>query len=140
MGGDNAPDAVIKGAIRASKEIEADIILIGIEEIINSKIKSSKIIIDTVARVQGLTTDICIYIVPNTHYLRTLEPRLFNVATGRAKKQTIIIADKEILEYYRMDKVVRGYLEKLDREFSFYLPYNKEKKLITNNNLNLIEE
>ena len=39
MGGDNAPDAVIKGAIRASKEIEADIILIGIEEIINSKIK-----------------------------------------------------------------------------------------------------
>ena len=90
--------------------------------------------------VQGLTTDICIYIVPNIHYLRTLEPRLFNVATSRAKKQTIIIADKEILEYYRMDKVVRGYLEKLDREFSFYLPYSKEKKLITNNNLNLIEE
>ena len=39
-----------------------------------------------------------------------------------------------------MDKVVRGYLEKLEREFSFYLPYSKEKKLITNNNLNLIEE
>ena len=111
-----------------------------LQGVINSKIKSSKIIIDTVARVQGLTTDICIYIVPNTHYLRTLEPRLFNVATSRAKNQTIIIADKEILEYYRMDKVVRGYLEKLDREFSFYLPYSKEKKLITNNNLNLIEE
>ena len=54
--------------------------------------------------------------------------------------EILIIADKEILEYYRMDKVVRGYLEKLDREFSFYLPYSKEKKLITNNNLNLIEE
>lgn len=39
MGGDNAPDAVIKGAIKASKELEADIVLIGIEEIINSKIK-----------------------------------------------------------------------------------------------------
>ena len=39
MGGDNAPDAVIKGAIRAAKEIEADIVLIGNEEIINSRIK-----------------------------------------------------------------------------------------------------
>lgn len=39
MGGDNAPDAVIKGAIKASEEIEADIILIGFEEVINSKIK-----------------------------------------------------------------------------------------------------
>ena len=39
MGGDNAPDAVIKGAVRASKEIEADIILIGNEEIINQKVK-----------------------------------------------------------------------------------------------------
>jgi glycerol-3-phosphate acyltransferase PlsX len=39
MGGDNAPDAVIKGAIKASKEISSEIILIGNEEIINSKIK-----------------------------------------------------------------------------------------------------
>lgn len=39
MGGDNAPDAAIKGAIRASKEIDAQIILVGNEEIINSKIK-----------------------------------------------------------------------------------------------------
>ena len=39
MGGDNAPDAVIKGAVRAAKEIEADIILIGNEEIINKKVK-----------------------------------------------------------------------------------------------------
>ena len=39
MGGDNAPDAAIKGAVRASKEIKADIILVGNEEIINGKIK-----------------------------------------------------------------------------------------------------
>ena len=39
MGGDNAPDANIKGAIDASKEIESEIVLIGNEEIINSKIK-----------------------------------------------------------------------------------------------------
>ena len=39
MGGDNAPDAVIKGAVKAAKEIESDIILIGNEEIINQKVK-----------------------------------------------------------------------------------------------------
>ena len=39
MGGDNAPDANIKGAIRASEEIESEIVLIGNEDIINSRIK-----------------------------------------------------------------------------------------------------
>ena len=39
MGGDNAPDATIKGAIRASKEIDGKIVLIGNEEIIKSKLK-----------------------------------------------------------------------------------------------------
>ena len=89
---------------------------------INSRIKSTKILIDTVARVQGLTTDICIYAIPNTHYLRSLEPRLFNVATSRARRQTIIIADKEIMGYSRMNADVRRYLDNLNQEFSFYLP------------------
>ena len=39
MGGDNAPEANIKGAINAIKSIEAEIILIGNEKILNAKIK-----------------------------------------------------------------------------------------------------
>ena len=39
MGGDNAPEATIKGAVRAAKEIESDIILIGNEEKIADKAK-----------------------------------------------------------------------------------------------------
>lgn len=39
MGGDNAPDANIKAAVKAIDEVEAEIVLIGKEEIINSKIK-----------------------------------------------------------------------------------------------------
>ena len=38
MGGDNAPDAVIKGAVKAIEEVESEVVLIGNEEIIN-KIK-----------------------------------------------------------------------------------------------------
>lgn len=39
MGGDNAPDATIKGAVRAIKEIKSEILLVGNEEIINKKVK-----------------------------------------------------------------------------------------------------
>ena len=50
MGGDNAPDAVIKGAVKAAKEIEADIILIGNEEIIN-KLSHTPIILSKKMRI-----------------------------------------------------------------------------------------
>lgn len=39
MGGDNAPDAVIKGAVKAINEIKSDILLIGNEKIINERVK-----------------------------------------------------------------------------------------------------
>ena len=39
MGGDNAPDANIKGAINAVNKVKAEIILVGKEEVIRSKIK-----------------------------------------------------------------------------------------------------
>lgn len=39
MGGDNAPEATIKGAIKAIKEISSEIILVGNEKIINEKVK-----------------------------------------------------------------------------------------------------
>lgn len=102
---------------------------------INSHLKSTNILIDTVARVQGLTTNICIYVIPNSLYLRSLEPRLFNVATSRAESHTIIIADKDILGYNRMDLNVRKYLTTLDNEFSFYFPYDGNKAMLTNGEL-----
>ena len=39
MGGDNAPDANIKGAVKAIGQIEAEVVLIGNQDIINEKIK-----------------------------------------------------------------------------------------------------
>ena len=39
MGGDNAPDATIKGAVKAIKDIEAEVCLIGNKDVINSKVK-----------------------------------------------------------------------------------------------------
>lgn len=39
MGGDNAPDANIKGAVNAINKVKAEIVLVGKEEVIRSKIK-----------------------------------------------------------------------------------------------------
>ena len=39
MGGDNAPDANIKGAVNAVNQVKADIVLIGKEEVIKTRIK-----------------------------------------------------------------------------------------------------
>lgn len=106
----------------------------GLQKELNSNVKKTNLIVDTVARVQGLTTDVCIYVIPNANYKRSLEMRLFNVATSRSTNHTIIIADKEILGYSRMNPDVRKYLQKLDDEFSFYLPYKHSLSLENMNN------
>lgn len=80
------------------------------------------ILIDTVARVQGLTTDICIFVVPDYSYIRTLEYHLFNVATSRAREHTIIIADKYCLDCPTLNPIVRNYLERLKNDKCIYVP------------------
>lgn len=89
------------------------------------------LLIETVSRIQGLTTDICIYLVPNTSYHRSLETRLFNVATSRAKRHTIIITDKNILNRSQIDNEVKQFLQQLDRDFSFYIKTESEPKMLT---------
>lgn len=87
------------------------------------------LLIETVARIQGLTTDITIFVIPNSGYNHSLERRLFNVATSRSKRHTIIIADKNIISSYpHLDEDVKMYLQKLNDEYSFY--YTTDKKLI----------
>lgn len=87
------------------------------------------LLIETVARIQGLTTDITIFVIPNSGYNHSLEKRLFNVATSRSKRHTIIIADKAIISSYpHLDEDVKVYLQKLNDEYSFY--FTTDKKLI----------
>jgi superfamily I DNA and/or RNA helicase len=89
------------------------------------------LLIETVSRVQGLTTDVTIFVVPNSSYHRSLENRLFNVATSRSKRHTIIIADKNILNRSQVNNEVKKYLQKLDIEFSFYIPVESELKMLS---------
>lgn len=89
---------------------------------INQQVRASKnVLIETVARVQGLTTDITIFFVPDYSYIRTLAPNLFNVATSRAREHTIIIADKYCLDYPTINVNVRRFLEKLKEDRCIYV-------------------
>jgi DNA replication ATP-dependent helicase Dna2 len=90
------------------------------------------LLIETVSRVQGLTTDICIFVVPNSGYHRSLENRLFNVATSRSKLNTIIIADKNVIANGMADNFVLEYLKALDEEFSFTIIPDKSVISIQN--------
>lgn len=88
------------------------------------------LLIETVSRVQGLTTDVCIFVIPNTSYHRSLENRLFNVATSRSKLNTIIISDENIIKNSMADKLVLEYLKTLDDEFGFtIIPGNNNRIL-----------
>jgi DNA replication ATP-dependent helicase Dna2 len=71
------------------------------------------LLVETVARVQGLSTDVTIFLIPNASYHRSLESRIFNVATSRSLRHTIIIADENILERSVMDDEVKGFLAKM---------------------------
>lgn len=79
-------------------------------------------LIETVARVQGLTVDVTIFFIPNTSVYRSLEKHLFNVATSRAREHTIIIADRHILSNKEMDAEVYSFLTKLKKERSIFIP------------------
>lgn len=65
--------------------------------------------IDTVDRVQGLTKDYCIYFIPNASIRYSLEEDLFNVATSRARYNTIIVGDNRMLRE-NMSTNVRKYI------------------------------
>lgn len=109
--GDNTPIEAIDLAIRIVKDIlnsdhnkEIAILTHKVQTVKaiqtnlhNYGINSHNVLSDTVARVQGLTTDIVIYLITNTAYYFSLEPHLFNVATSRAREHTVIIADESII-------------------------------------------
>ncbi|MBV5312771.1 MAG: AAA family ATPase [Prolixibacteraceae bacterium] len=84
---------------------------------INSLIdENEKVIIDTVERVQGMTCDICFFFIPNTSLSMSLNQSFFNVATSRASRHTIIIADCSILGNPVCKGGTRQYLENLNSE------------------------
>lgn len=73
--------------------------------------------IETVDRVQGLTVDYCIYLIPNASTRFSLEKELFNVATSRSTGCTVIIADQKLLRNDMAEEVRKYLLKAQDDKF-----------------------
>jgi putative uncharacterized protein (fragment) len=53
-----------------------------------------------VARVQGITKDVVIFMIPNCDaQIYSFKVAMFNVATSRAIYNTFIITDKDVMGY-----------------------------------------
>lgn len=103
----------------------------------------NNLLIDTVSRIQGLTTDVAIYVIPNTGYTFSLSKRLFNVATSRATQHTIIISDASILSLNSSiyDANVIKYIKQLNVNQSVYIIQNEKSQVrLLNANLDTQEE
>jgi DNA replication ATP-dependent helicase Dna2 len=69
--------------------------------------------VDTVERVQGLTCDICLFLLPDAHLSMALNQRLFNVATSRAQRHTILIASDQIHGITSISIPVKQFISRL---------------------------
>lgn len=78
--------------------------------------------IETVDRVQGLTVDYCFFLIPNASIRYSLENELFNVATSRAKYNTIIVADNSILKENMSEEVRKYFLKSQEDKFASFEP------------------
>jgi DNA replication ATP-dependent helicase Dna2 len=75
---------------------------------------TDNLLVETIDRIQGLTTDFCIFFIPNESVPFALNPNRFNVATSRARLCTLMIGDSNISEFYpHIDENVRKYLEQI---------------------------
>ncbi len=86
-----------------------------LQSAIYPKVKNSEnVLVETVSRIQGLTTDICIFFIPNAGLHFSLHPNLFNVATSRARQLTIIVSTPNLTDYKYIDERVKSYLERMN--------------------------
>lgn len=84
--------------------------------------KESKLKIETVDRVQGMTVDYTVFFIPNTSLGRSLEREFFNVATSRAKYATIIITVEGIMKENMPEEVRRFFLKLYEGKVATFTP------------------
>ncbi len=81
------------------------------KEIFSKCCDTNNVLIETIDRIQGLTTDFSIFFVPSESIPFAMQINRFNVATSRARLCTLIILDENIASFYpHIDNRVKNYL------------------------------
>jgi rRNA-processing protein FCF1 len=85
------------------------------KEIYSKCANTENVLIETIDRIQGLTTDFCIFFVSVEGVPFALQANRFNVATSRAKLCTLIVSDESISLFYSLiDRNVKQYMLSLN--------------------------
>ena len=83
-----------------------------IDRMLNVNMSFSKLEVNTVDRIQGMTVDICIYLVPSYKTKFSFDDNRFNVATSRSKNGTLIIAEDLLSNRKLLSSKVMSYLNR----------------------------
>lgn len=85
------------------------------KEIYAKSANIENVLVETIDRIQGLTTDFCIFFVPTEGVPFAFQANRFNVATSRAKLCTLIVSDETISSFYSLiDSNVKQYMLSLN--------------------------
>jgi rRNA-processing protein FCF1 len=99
-------------------------------EIFAKCVNTENVLVETIDRIQGLTTDFCVFFVPTESVPFALQANRFNVATSRAKLCTLIVSDETISSFYSLiDSNVKKYMLSIND-----LHYNEDKTENTQSN------
>lgn len=110
------------------------------KEIYSKCFDTENVLVETIDRIQGLTTDFTIFFIPVESIPFALQANRFNVATSRAKLCTLIITDENINSFHPHIHVnVKAYLQKTKEVFSSikHLAINENTEVESKNKLNL---
>ncbi|MBK6372018.1 MAG: AAA family ATPase [Saprospiraceae bacterium] len=106
------------------------------KEIYSKCADTENVLVETIDRIQGLTTDFTIFFIPTESIPFALQANRFNVATSRAKLCTLIITDENINSFYpHIYNDVKTYLQKIKEVFS-----SNQYSATTQNNNNIEQE
>lgn len=72
---------------------------------------NENVLVETIDRIQGLTTDFTIFFIPTESIPFAFQVNRFNVATSRAKLCTLIIADKTIVHFENISPDISNYFK-----------------------------
>jgi len=78
-------------------------------------VNTENVLVETIDRIQGLTTDFCVFFIPAESVPFALQANRFNVATSRAKLCTLIVSDETISSFYSLiDSNVKKYISSIN--------------------------
>jgi superfamily I DNA and/or RNA helicase len=79
------------------------------KEVFSKCSNTESVLVETIDRIQGLTTDFCIFFIPEESIPFAIQINRFNVATSRARYCTLIIASKEIKHFISLNNEMFNY-------------------------------